>query len=475
MTGARGARGGACGGAALAAALLAACLAPAAAVLAASASSSALALASRAAVEADAKEGTKESEAGNCSCSNCKGMLYQPDERSGFKGFACVPTEEAATELVQCKQEGEREDWVVQNTQVLSYERFCQFTCKPVLPKQITPDVSCASLSKWERELEAQSPSGNGKAFFFRANPMTDTPGLPPLEDDDSDGNLPDPIVLVRQAFQQFPAGGGSPAKEEPPPSGKPKCDCQCSEAPMAPALPPAPPWPTVPPTLPPPPVPPRPPPLPPPPPPPPPSLPAVPPLPVFPMAWPEVPLELPTLQPGFTPTMQPTMPPPAMPMPRPPPEDDGPNLPSLMQSGYYPEVASSQQALVQGNGWGLSGGYQAPVMPAWAWPQAMPGYALGYAQGYALPPLPVTAGALDGYDGAAGALLGAGAVPPLPPLPMALLQVDDGCNCRSECAARHPMEEAMREAQSNAMQQAQRKRSFLRGVRGFNVDDSPF
>lgn len=274
----------------------------------------------------DTLAGPPRAQVGPCSCSNCKGALYDADTRPGYKGFQCKPNAVGLASQT-CKQVGSRVDWVVQTEDELTYERFCLFTCKPLLPKRIVTEVPCGLLTKWERKLEAQTPSGNGREFVFRANPLTDAAPWPAMSDDDDSGprRLKDPVFELIRTFELY---GGTDQKEEPAPiEGKPSCNCECDEgkadeaaAKMAEALSPGVLYPTPPPTGPPPPPPPSPPLAPPPvPPPPPPGPPAVAPLPLIPVDLP-MPLPLgedaPTVMPPPMPTWQPTPPPPAMPPP---------------------------------------------------------------------------------------------------------------------------------------------------------------
>jgi len=396
-----------------------------------------------------------------CNCSLCQGELFLADSRPGFKGWQCRPTADGQ-EKRTCKQEGSRDNWVAQTEEELTYERFCMVTCKPLLQKRITPDVACGPLDVWERKLEAQSPSGNGRAFVYRANPMTDTPPLPPLGDDLS-GGPKDPLFLMEQAFKLFLSEPIESAHVE----GKPSCNCRCSEpeldaVPLGVAAAVAPPWPTLPPTMPPPPVPPPPPPLPPPlpPPPPPPGPGAVPPLPIMPLEMPVIPEELPTIMPPPAPTLQPTPPPPGVPPP-PPPLETAPVAPAL------PVFAATA----------------APPAFGLPWP---PGGQASFFLGY--PPMePVTAAPGQLLPPVAPAALLSPILPPslaaAPPFdPAALLQVasssaveggdassaasdaraDPECDCKSRCFAVRARKAALWEAERNAERKARRR--ALRG-----------
>ena len=90
---------------------------------------------------------TKAREAEACDCGRCQGERLLTDHPTdGFKGFQCKPRA-AAVEAGSCAQQGDPSTWVVQTAAEVTYERFCYFTCKPVIPKAITPDISCTHLS----------------------------------------------------------------------------------------------------------------------------------------------------------------------------------------------------------------------------------------------------------------------------------------------------------------------------------------
>eukprot|EP00397_Hematodinium_sp_SG-2012_P053920 GEMP01064682.1.p1 GENE.GEMP01064682.1~~GEMP01064682.1.p1 ORF type:complete len:180 (+),score=28.74 GEMP01064682.1:231-770(+) len=109
-----------------------------------------------------------------CSCANCQGERLMEDiPPEGFKGFQCKPNADGIT-LNTCAQPGAAPVWVVQTAQVIAYERYCHFSCKPNIPETITKIVLCAELSKAELK-RAQSMDGNGEAFIWHANPMQDS------------------------------------------------------------------------------------------------------------------------------------------------------------------------------------------------------------------------------------------------------------------------------------------------------------
>jgi len=116
-----------------------------------------------------------------CDCSQCRGERKVTDApTSGFKGFQCKPRA-AGSKISSCRQQGDANTWVVQSAKVLTYERFCLYTCKPLIPKAITPNVSCSHFSLSEAKL-GQSPSGNGRAFLWHSNPLTDSSTLSSID-----------------------------------------------------------------------------------------------------------------------------------------------------------------------------------------------------------------------------------------------------------------------------------------------------
>jgi len=339
-----------------------------------------------------------------CDCANCTGELYEADSSNAYRGYQCRPNAFGMAGGT-CMQVGDRKDWVVQTEDELTYERFCLFTCKPLLPKRITTLIPCAPLSKWERKLEAQTPSGNGREFVFRANPMTEADPWPDFSNSDAEDLGPkDPVAQLAATFAMF---GGDSEKDEAPTAGDDGCTCEC-EVSYAPspgaeaalkamsAMMPGALYPTPPPTMPPPPPMPEPLLAPPPMPPPAPPLPAaVPPLPRIPVDLPmPVSEELPTVVPPAMPTWQPTPPPPAMPPPPVPGEGAPPGPPG--PAGPFAGMLLQEGA------------------PPLAW--YPPGY--GYAQP---PPPPLPAGFFPmppPLPPQWGSLAVGGPGPPMPPLP---------------------------------------------------------
>jgi hypothetical protein len=142
---------------------------------------------------------TKAREAEACDCGRCQGERLLTDHPTdGFKGFQCKPRA-AAVEAGSCAQQGDPSTWVVQTAAEVTYERFCYFTCKPHIPDALTTEVACGPLTPEEVKLQAQTPSGNGRAFIYHSNPMTDSltvedlPPAPPLAP---------PMELVKKAFR---------------------------------------------------------------------------------------------------------------------------------------------------------------------------------------------------------------------------------------------------------------------------------
>jgi len=451
----------------------------------------------------------------HCDCANCTGKLYESDNRPGARGYQCKPNAYGMSGGT-CIQAGNPDDWVVQMRAELTYERFCMFTCKPLIPKRITMEIPCAPLDKWERTLEAQTPSGNGREFVFRANPMTQAVPWPADSDDDDDNKGPkDPVAQLVATFALY--GGGSDKKETPPAGDDEPCECACDVEYKSPrevaqelaewnaAVSPGALYPTPEPTMPPPPPMPLPrvvqPPLPPPPPP----MPsAVAPLPLLPMEFPLPSLQAaPTLEPPLMPTLQPTPPPPAMP---PPPETTEPPA-SAPQSatgwsgappGAPPAAPPAAPPSVFG---GLFSGMQtqqAPMLPPYMayGPEPMQGAYWG-AQGVPMPPPappalselppslygppPGAMAASTGLLGQAPSLLQEGGRPmrftrpeaqasPLPLKPTAC----PAEQCRSRCAATKLGKErqaSMWDAERSAVQKA-RLRSMRRPAEDDPDDD---
>ncbi|CAE7463721.1 FUBP3 [Symbiodinium natans] len=65
------------------------------------------------------------------------------------------------------------QEYSVQSADVVSYDRFCLYTCKPLLTDEIKPVVDCAHLNSDEITELAQSPSSNGREIVYEAHPLT--------------------------------------------------------------------------------------------------------------------------------------------------------------------------------------------------------------------------------------------------------------------------------------------------------------
>lgn len=137
-----------------------------------------------------------------CSCKDCKAWRDITDRPTeGFKGMQCKPG--PASEFKVCEQQGSPVDWVVQTAQEINYERFCFFTCKPVIPQNIQPEYGCTQLSATEVKLMGQSPSGNGRGYIYHSNPMTDSLTLDDVVPDRAVPNrvVADPVANMQRAF----------------------------------------------------------------------------------------------------------------------------------------------------------------------------------------------------------------------------------------------------------------------------------
>lgn len=171
-------------------------------------------------------------EPGSCDCSNCIGQRRNGGG-DGTVGFQCFPGKEG---LHECKQAGSVRDWVVQSAGVITYDRFCLYTCRPLFTKQIQPKTECRQLTAEEIKLNAQSPSYNGKEIIYQNNPMTlVTPlskivpmGETALIAYGPPGKRPsDPVAQMRMAFTQT-RQEQAPDDEVPPDFYGPPCVCVC-------------------------------------------------------------------------------------------------------------------------------------------------------------------------------------------------------------------------------------------------------
>mmetsp|Transcript_62450 Transcript_62450/g.165729 ORF Transcript_62450/g.165729 Transcript_62450/m.165729 type:complete len:358 (-) Transcript_62450:139-1212(-) len=112
----------------------------------------------------------------SCQCSRCKGERQMTDfPSSGYRGVQCVPL--PAFHQDSCLQPGEDQTtWAVQNSRSILLAQFCLLTCRPVFPENvIAPKFNCAQLTGQEIRSLVQTESGNGRAFIYHFNPMSDT------------------------------------------------------------------------------------------------------------------------------------------------------------------------------------------------------------------------------------------------------------------------------------------------------------
>eukprot|EP00933_Yihiella_yeosuensis_P054169 TRINITY_DN5254_c8_g1_i1.p1 TRINITY_DN5254_c8_g1~~TRINITY_DN5254_c8_g1_i1.p1 ORF type:complete len:383 (-),score=109.01 TRINITY_DN5254_c8_g1_i1:330-1478(-) len=173
-----------------------------------------------------------------CDCSKCIG-----EERltsgSGGLGYQCY----ANTESVQCDQQGLQDSWVVQSAKTINWDRFCLYTCKPVMSSVIKAEVPCIRLTKEEVKLNGQSISYNGKDIVYKANPMAPVLPLSSMVGTEGTGGLGgdgpiDPVMQMRGAFQEVRAEGvrtGLAKEEAQVPVdfvGPPPCICHCGKPP---------------------------------------------------------------------------------------------------------------------------------------------------------------------------------------------------------------------------------------------------
>lgn len=104
-----------------------------------------------------------------CSCNQCVGERRN-EGGDGMVSFQCFPR---SSGLPDCRQAETMSEQVVQSAELLSYERFCLYTCKPLLRQEIKSKVDCVHLSHEEVTHDAQSPSSNGREIIYEAHPLT--------------------------------------------------------------------------------------------------------------------------------------------------------------------------------------------------------------------------------------------------------------------------------------------------------------
>merc|ERR1719454_94542 len=119
----------------------------------------------------------------SCTCNMCIAQRKVTDTvESGGKGFQCKPKPSGSGGGGEgkCRQPGDSSMWVVQSVPAngaITVERFCYYSCKPQIQKQLSPDFECISLTPAEVQM-AQTPENNGRAFIWHMNPVTDSQTL---------------------------------------------------------------------------------------------------------------------------------------------------------------------------------------------------------------------------------------------------------------------------------------------------------
>jgi hypothetical protein len=113
-----------------------------------------------------------------CSCADCLG---HPDT-SGKDYWTCHPDIAKHPDEANCRQLEHSSEFVVQSEEI-ALTRFCRYTCKPVVPEKLVPEVSCERLSRDVIHKFAQTPSGNGRAFLWKAHRMADSLTLADVAD----------------------------------------------------------------------------------------------------------------------------------------------------------------------------------------------------------------------------------------------------------------------------------------------------
>eukprot|EP00928_Gymnodinium_smaydae_P014011 TRINITY_DN15083_c0_g2_i1.p1 TRINITY_DN15083_c0_g2~~TRINITY_DN15083_c0_g2_i1.p1 ORF type:complete len:225 (-),score=41.75 TRINITY_DN15083_c0_g2_i1:139-774(-) len=112
-----------------------------------------------------------------CTCDACFGKRQSWDLPAvGMKGFQCTAKDPGNG--ITCEQQGDPSTWVVQTTQELLMERFCHYSCRPIIPEMLGASVACQSLSQSEVKQFAQTSTGNGRAFLYRQQLLADSPTM---------------------------------------------------------------------------------------------------------------------------------------------------------------------------------------------------------------------------------------------------------------------------------------------------------
>lgn len=182
----------------------------------------------------------KSVEQAACDCSSCVGERRN-EGGDGSVGFQCFP---GSSDLDDCMQTGSASDWVVQSAKVLSYDRFCLYTCKPLLRNKIEAKVDCKMLNHEEITLSAQSPTFNGNEIVYKAHPMASVGPISRLV------SLPmaqmfgmgaatassDPLAQLKNTFASIrkveaeSGGVGSPFELPSYAKAPPLCVCHCGK-----------------------------------------------------------------------------------------------------------------------------------------------------------------------------------------------------------------------------------------------------
>ncbi|CAE7806654.1 FUBP3 [Symbiodinium sp. CCMP2592] len=154
------------------------------------------------------------------------------------RGLAdCRQTEPVATRVALRSASG----IAVQSADVVSYDRFCLYTCKPLLTDEIKPVVDCAHLNDKEITDLAQSPSSNGREIVYEAHPLARVgpisrvlaqPEASMLDTSVVDRSS-DPVSAIRATFaslrkEETAAPGVSPYTLPDAAKAPPLCVCHC-------------------------------------------------------------------------------------------------------------------------------------------------------------------------------------------------------------------------------------------------------
>eukprot|EP00927_Polykrikos_kofoidii_P020504 TRINITY_DN19740_c0_g1_i1.p1 TRINITY_DN19740_c0_g1~~TRINITY_DN19740_c0_g1_i1.p1 ORF type:complete len:247 (-),score=32.61 TRINITY_DN19740_c0_g1_i1:25-765(-) len=177
----------------------------------------------------------EENDTPQCSCSFCTGRRQLEDTpTSGYKGFQCTAREDTDNEgdngTPQCEQTGNSDGWVVQTARIIAYERFCHFTCKPAVPKQLIRSVACVPFTEAEVK-RAQSETGNGKSFLWRSNPMSQYLTLKSVKGASSQGSSQAPGAVIDTVVAPMNDAFKSSARRRSfaVPTTPPGCHCRCN------------------------------------------------------------------------------------------------------------------------------------------------------------------------------------------------------------------------------------------------------